>query len=279
MTEYHVGAEPAPIESASATTSQDNSTTSPVPYIIAAVIVLFVSTISVGCTALFRDVLDDTLDEYASQMPIISDTGTDDIDVLLDELLQDYPDLPSIDNDYDFDFTPDQNADIVPETVSVADALALNLAPYSTLIDDEVSASSYSGARQEVVDYVRSVVRADKTATGELVRMLRAASRDEATLEAKLAEAIGYARSVPEQEAFAAVPELGEGVSEDIMLALGEGRSFAVDRWGAIADELEAIAAGDADIDRLQQIDDIIWDSTEDAGDEFEKALATSARM
>jgi len=247
------------IESASATTSPDNSSSGPAAYVIFAVGVAVLGLVLSAILGFFSVLVPYAISEIGNMTS--SETSH----------TESYGGTPTTQNT---EGLSEQN-DSASQTLTPAAALDLNLAPYSSLIDDEVSAFDYSGADASVTQYVRSVVKVDKDAATSVARDLNAAARDGSTtterLDAALAtceQTISGLRSI----------EAPSSASSSVSARLEQGISSAEQRWQLIEAEISLLRTdGDISYDDLATADAKVWDETEQAGSSLTEALTLSA--
>ena len=161
------------------------------------------------------------------------------------------------------------------QTLTLSEALDLNLAPYTSLVDDEVSASDYSGADSAVSQCVRDVVNADKDSATSVARDLNAAARDDSTASEHISSAISTCDQAISDLRAISVPA---SASSSVRASLDEGILDSEQRWTYIEEELTLLASGDdISYDDLSSFDAEVWTQTEAAGSSLTQALKTSA--
>ena len=249
------------VESASGTTSPDNSNSGPASYVIfivgIAVLALLLSTVLGFLAAIMP---------YAMQEIGSSVNGT------------------SSSTGYSTPYstpTSTQNTNSLTrqtsssQTLTLSEALDLSLAPYTSLVDDEVSASDYSGADSAVSQCVRDVINADKGSATSVARDLNAAARDDSTASEHIDSAISTCDQAISDLQAITVPA---SASSSVRTSLDEGISDSEQRWTYIKEELTLLASGDdISYNDLSSFDAEVWTQTEAAGSSLTQALKTSA--
>lgn len=249
------------IESASGTTSPDNSSSGPASYVIfivgIAVLALLLSTVLGFLAAIMPYAMQEigssvngTSSSTGYSSPYSTPTSTQETNSLNGQTSS-------------------------SQTLTLSEALDLNLAPYTSLVDDEVSASDYSGADSTVSQCVRDVVNADKGSATSVARDLNAAARDDSTASERINSAISTCDQAISDLQGISVPA---SASSSVRASLDEGISDTEQRWTYVKEELVLLASGDdISYDDLSSFDAEVWTQTEAAGSSLTQALKTSA--
>lgn len=269
------------IETASATTSSDNHAGSG-PIIIAVVTVLalaFVGSGISGCTRLITSYAFDNWHETEPSEPnpyeeLDQYFQHDDSTPFGDE---DLLDLLQNDSDEEPDSKPGEGVG-TGSTSTVDELLSADLAIYGDTIDSLVSAFDYSGTKTPVRDHVRQVVHADSEATGDIVTLLRSALRGDTTPADALAKAKERAEQAAEDLGAMEAPEVDGENADAIVDHLEKAHTHAVERWKAIADEMELLASGqDVPTANVKEAERDISEATLSSAEELSQALRLSA--
>ncbi len=217
------------IQSASATTSPDNSNSGPMAYVVTAIVLAVLLLLAGSLGSCATSVLDAVGDDYWSG--------------------HGYTDAPGTSDPYGIEDRQNQRTDsgqtTEPETVSVTDALDLNLSVYEGPLSSYVSASDYAGTEQAVTDYVRSILSVDEQATTVVVQCLRAAARDEATRSHSIRAAIEAADAAQRDIAALEAPVATKGDTDLLATEMQAARDCAANRWAAISQELSLLDTTD----------------------------------
>ena len=281
-----------PIESASGTTSPDNSKSGPVAYIVTIVCVVVLIAICAGTAqcvnktinAVLPRVLEETMDRVEIELSdpetierIIDDEGldADNFDDYFEQIFgEPYEDYFNIDldgRDSGDGWDPSDDGD--GYEFDSRDVLGLDLAIYDWNIDDMVSANAYAGADADVRDFVRDLVLADREATEDLIREFRRAGREGEDFNAHLEEALKIASDTRSDLSAMELPDTNEETEE----LLNEAVEHAKARWAAIGELIETLFGNDTVSDQdLEALDDTIYYETRNAAQALEDALAAS---
>ena len=272
-----------PLESASGTTSPNNSNSGPTAYILTIICVLalvglcMVSTrcVNKAIDRFLPQIIDETMERLENRFSSPESferyiTDTDDIDAdnfedyferVFGETYEDYFDRNDSDtsaDSYEFDSR---------------DVLGLDLAIYDWDIDGMVSANAYAGADAAVKDYVRDFVLADRETTEDLIREFRRAGRDGEDFHEHLEEARGIAQTLIDDIRGIDIPDTDDGTEE----LLNEAIVHANARWNAIVELIETLRDNDTVKDQdLEILDDTVYYETRNAAQALEDALAAS---
>lgn len=158
-------------------------------------------------------------------------------------------------------------------SLSVSEALNLNLSVYSETIEDGVSASAYSGVTNEVRSYVLSIVRADSDANAEVVNHLDAAIKADDP-KAEVEAAISVCDDTIAKLQAVEVPSLSGNEASDAQ----DGKTKAIERWSNLKAELQLLDTSDqVSTSDLQKADNKVYNSTADAADALTSTLSDSA--
>lgn len=267
--------DPRVVETASATTSPDNSNSGPFAYIITGVVIgllLLFSFGIAGCTSLILNTV--VKDQYENGYS--SNETTWDFD--------DYEDLDYENMDYEdwLEFYENEiygtDSSHGDDAATVEDVLDYSIAPYGSCIESELSASAYAGAKSDVRDYVRAFVSADEEKTNHLVSLLNEAALDEDVRSERIEEAVAFC---DETKAFFESYDLptfegdDKGVVRDL---LGSAKGSAAARWENFGEELKLLTTTDeVDTTKLWNYDAEAETATEEAAEYIADAMETSA--
>lgn len=272
------------VETASATTSPDNARSGNSAYFIAilAIAVLgLVGTAISGCVSMVSGFLEE---EYYGYGPTAYEQMLDE---RLDE--RDYDDFDDYINDYfdnlyDNDGTsyPNGNSNGSPvnesEGTTVKDVLDSNLAIYQSTIDQLLPVSVYANAQGPVRTFVRELVIADRDASSQIATSLKTAAWNDDNLSQALSDASQMAQEMVSTLQGMEFPKAEGDNASEISRNLEVGRGKAIDRWKAIADELDMLAASDeVDAKSLNEADELVTQAAQEAADAFAEALSASA--
>lgn len=269
-----------PIETASGTTSEDNSNSGPFAYVVAGITLVVVLLLSLLATACMSFVISTgaananaggtmTYPGPGSQ-PYGYDYGDPDLDELLEQYLgQEYGNMNS--------HTQQNNGNHTGTgSVDVPTALDFDLAPYSVTIDSELSASAYAGTNSAVRTFVRDLVTKDREFATRVSQALNDAASDDASRAEYLASAKATCAEAREALGAMEVPagDQNDGTTKD---ALGTAKSEAVHRWELIEAEVDLISKSDkVDTSALWDADDKVVSTTESAADLLADAMSAS---
>lgn len=274
---------PRIIETASATTSPDNSNSGSFAYVLTAVtlgVVLVLSLIGAGCasvvlSSMAKEETSSSSNEngFSSPFDDWDDQYTDD-DFDINNM--DFNDLL---NDYTNGFPNSGNKDGGnSKTTTAGEALDFSLAPYGNVLDDEVSASSYAGAPAEVRDFVRNIVSVDKDYSNRLVTLLDAAALKEDERMAKIQEAVTLCGEAKNAVNGVEIPQVANDANGAVRDALGAAKSEAVRRWELMETEISMLNTTESiRTNRLWDADDDVLAATEGAGDMLEEAMGLAS--
>lgn len=252
------------IETASATTSPDNANSGNAAYLITVVALAVLLALSVGLSGCLGTLVGASLaEEYASSDASTPDGLGDGISL---------EDLERLLGGGSGDAGSQDPSD-VPSELSQSDALDLSLSLYDTTVDDGVDATAYAGVPSDVRSYVRSLLTADRDASSELARCLNAAARgDDDTAMQEAVEAAASGRV-----AIEGIEERSFG-DDALDQALAEARQDTLDRWDAIASEVQLLDTdGTISYDDLESADQEVVDRTDDAAQAFSEALGSAS--
>lgn len=276
------------IETASGTTSPSNSDSGSFAYVIAGVaiaLMLLVGTGLSGCMSLVSTLVEDELGggDYYTSPTDSNDNGYN----------YNY-DYDFDDNFFNEDFTfedmlehleNEEQGGTVPvnttEPSSVEQVLGGSLAMYDTTIDSLLPAMSYANANPTVRDYVRDVVLVDRDAASELHSILLSAAWGETELPEALEQASEKAEATAEELRDKQLPAVEGAGAAEASRQLELGRTAAIDRWVAIASELDVLAGMQDAVDTtsLSDADAEVASAAYDAATAFGAALSASASL
>ena len=274
-----------PIETASGTTSDDNSNSGPFAYIITGVTLVVVLLLSLLATACMSFVISTGAASAGSGTgsggtmtypgPGTQPHGYDYYnDPDLDELLEQY--LGPEYGGGNSGTHQNNGGHSETGTVDIATALDFDLAPYSVTIDSELSASAYAGTNSEVRTFVRDLVTKDREYATRVSQALLDATSEDASRAEYLASAKATCTEARDTLGAMEVPagDQNDGTTKD---ALGTAKSEAVHRWELIEAEIDLITKSDKiDTKALWDADDKVVSSTESAADLLADAMSAS---
>ncbi|MDO4538348.1 MAG: hypothetical protein Q4B54_09330 [Coriobacteriales bacterium] len=266
------------IESASATTSSDNANSGSFAYILTAIVLgvtLILGLVVGGCASM---VLSVSAQQYAqgghSSLGHNTMGYPEDLDRELEDLFNEYsPYTTTPEGGNGNNNGGSENTSVV----SLDDALDFDLAPYRESIGDLVYASSYSGASNEVRDFVRQLVNADNDYASRLVLILNDAALNEEQNTQKIAEAIALCTEAQQGIEALALPEVGGDQSGEVKDYLGTAKAEAKERWQKMQNEMELLSKSAISTKALWNLDDDVLSATEKAAADLEQAMALSA--
>lgn len=275
---------PRIIETASATTSPDNSNSGSFAYVLTAITVgaiLVLSLIGAGCASIVLSTAANDLSNSSSNSSVSSpfDEWEDlynDEDFDINNM-----DFDDLFNNYTNGFTDNDNREGGnSKTTTVAEALDFSLAPYGNVLDDEVSASSYAGTPAEVRDFVRNVVSVDKDYANRIVSLLDTAALKEDERMTKIQEAValcGEAKNAINGIEVPQVPNDADGAVHD---SLGTAKTEVVRRWEYMEAEITMLNTTESiRTSRLWDADEDVLEATEDAGNMLEDAMDQASSL
>lgn len=276
---------PPVIETASATTSTDNANSGNLAFVLAAVAIASLAVIGMGMSSIFQ-LAGHLVEEHETsywyddpdgyQFDLNDNTG-DPYD-----LIEEYLDGP---NDYDdLSFLTNKDKELVLDQdkdgkVTPTEALGADLGMYEATIDSLLPQSSYANAQADVRSFVRDLVLADRNATSEMASSLQQTAWKEGDVKQELEKASALAdKTIEELQAMKAPAAQGDK-AKDISKSLEAGKSKAIDRWKAIADELKLIASADElDGNEVKKADELTGSTAQEAADALEQAMTDSAK-
>lgn len=284
MQDHKRGSEPndKPIETASATTSHDNSNSGPFAYVITAVVLVLSIIMSLAASGCISYAIATAAHEYSNGRPGTQLPDIDDFDNLedLDELLERYYG-DSNPTSSDRNTTTDHGSNAGSSgssTTSVGDALDFDLAAYGQSIDSMVSASSYAGTPAEVRDFVRDLVSKDRTFADAVCASLNSAALDEGARAGKISEAKDKCAEAAKALDGVSIPAVAGDDDGKVKDALGTAKSNAVRRWELMANEIELLQGESVNTKALWDVDGHVLQATEDAANNLTEAMSLSAR-
>lgn len=248
------------LESASATTSQDNRSGVAAYVIVAVVLMVLVALALTLCNVL--EVVGTSIDW---EDPNTYSFDDDDYDDLLDDL--------GIDDEHDISSGQSLTAD---------NALDQYLGCIEYTVSDYVFASDYSGSQQAVATYVKALASRDASSAAEVKSHLRAAAAagDDATRASELQAAADAAASASEAIEALELPAESSVTgtkAADIIENLTDARDDALTRWNKIAQVIDMVTSPSGHTTReLSDLDDEASEVT-DIALELTHALGNSA--
>lgn len=276
---------PPVIETASATTSSDNANSGNLAFVLAAVAIASLAVIGMGMSSILRlaghlveeretSYWYDDADGYQFDM---NDNTGDPYD-----LIEQYLDGP---NDYDdLSFLTKKDKDLVLDEdkdgkVTPTEALGADLGMYEATIDSLLPQSSYANAQADVRSFVRDLVLADRNASSDMASSLQQTAWKDGDIKQEIEKASSLAdKTIKELQGMKAPAAQGDK-AKDISKSLESGKSKAIDRWKAIADELKLIASADElDANEVKKADELVSSTTQEAADALAQAMTDSAK-
>ena len=261
------------IETASATTSPDNPKSGKAAYVIVAIALVALVFLSSSITSCASQVIGYAImsqEDYGyglgDELDDFGDIG-DGLDGLGNDL-EDYGDS------YGYDSGSSSSSSSM---MSSSEALNFALYVYTFDLDSEVSATAYSGADSEVTSWTRDFLKADKSANEEVASLLNAAARDSSSQSDNLQAAVSKCRDARETLEAKELPDLGDD-SAGVGSLLSKAKDMALDRWDALAEEIEYLDTDEeVDSGKVLDMDADVEDLTLESASYFESALETSA--
>lgn len=159
-------------------------------------------------------------------------------------------------------------------SLSLSDALDLNLSIYDLDVDGQVSATAYANVPADVRTYVRGLLSADSQAQEELGRQLNAAARadDPSGSMQAVVDAANAGKAAIEATD---TPSFG---SDELNGELSDARQAMLDRWDAVIAEVDVLNGGsDISYSKLNSADTDVQNKTQEASDDITEALRTAA--
>lgn len=271
------------IETASGTTSPDNSKSGSFAYIVALITVIALGLMGTALSSCVRFTGDMFQEAYTQDL---SDNSGDDFfddDFFNDDFFND----EFFDEDY---FDQYDNQDEVTDTGqseglglgshTVKDVLSGDLKLYSLTIDSSLPASAYANAQQPVRSFVRELVVADRDATADIATELRTTAWSDGDIAAAIQNAKARADQAVEEIRAMQMPETTGENASTISHGLEVGKSDALKRWEAIVAELDLFASRDTIMSsELRSVDNDLQDATYNAAESFSSALSDSASI
>lgn len=268
------------VETASATTSPDNSNSGPFAYIITAVVLglLLIFSLAVGGCSSF--LLGTVVQQYANGSASY-----------MQQDFNYYDDLNNYDNDWqqwmeqyenDLYGNDGQSSDSHKDQgmADVEDVLDFDIAPYGSSVDEELSASAYAGVPTEVRDYVRSLVNADEDYSTRLVVLLNDAALNEETRSEKITEAIALCDEATAFFNESQIPAVQGDETGSVKDMLGTSKGDMAQRWSLMKDEVSMLDTNEqVDTKRLWEVDDKVVETTYEAAEHLEEAMSAAASL
>ena len=253
------------IESASATTSPDNNS-GKWPYVLVAVVLAALVALSLALANAAQVIGTAIAEDYSGYDGYgynerDDSNGYDDFEDFLDDL----------------DGNGATDHDLTSDNVFDED-----LSCYDYSIDDYVFASDYSGSQQAVSDYVKTLTKADATATSSLASHLRAAAAasDDATRADELSQAAQISQQAAEDIKAIELPS-GDAISgskaASIVDDLTSGRDAALTRWKKIGERVELLQSPEGHTSGERADLDTAASRVTDAAVDLTDALSDSA--
>lgn len=245
------------IESASATTSPDNRNSGNGTYVITAMVLVVLFLLGSSLTSCAASLVSSA----------VRDPGGYYSDTIEDTFTQDAP------------HGNDDSTGSHPESLTVEDALDLDLALYDAPVQDAVSANAYAGAEASVTSYVQSVLSVDAEAADQVVKYLRAAARDESSRKENIQRAMDVADKVQDDLEAIEVPMPTQGDVDIVSTELDTIGLCVSNRWDSIKYELSLLdTSDDISYSDLAAADSEVAGETSDAAQAITYALTDSAK-
>jgi len=274
---------PAPMETASATTSPDNASSGSTAYaivgaalgallILAALIGLALSSALNVWAGGIAQMMDDQ--GQGTTIPYGYGDGSDDGYGIT--IPYDYGDgYGTAPYGYDDGSGSNGNGDSgsTQDSLTVDEALDLTLSAYDAGITEFVPATAYSGASSEVTSVCTALVKTDKDYSSRLSAAVLNAARDADDRPEQLAEA--HAVCTEAREALGGL-DLG---ASDQTETLSSARDEAIARWDDLDSEVSLLeSGGDIPYDELYQVDMSSYDHATQSASLIAEALSASAQ-
>ena len=276
---------PRIIETASATTSPDNSNSGGTAYVFAAVGLAVTCLIAISiCSfcSLAADILSKQMgyssSEYAPSDPDGGIPFFDDDDPfrLDDTEVVEEPEGTGIDGERTLEDYRElgTGAETYPEDI-------LSNLPYmhisSSNIDNELPAHAYGNASSDVSDFARAIEKTDKEANDSLLSTLGRASRNKEGREDAIEEAAKTCEQALSDLDKLKIPKLEGKDSVTITSQLKDAQAAAIARWRAISGEVGLMRGEDAvKLDDYYKYEDEVAAQTTKAAESLSSALKTS---
>ncbi len=266
------------IETASATTSPDNANSGSFAYILAGVVsfVVLVASIAmgVGLSTIIALAANDASHQRVDTMSYMDYYDNHNMRDF-DELYNNYNvNGYNGGNGYGMG-NSHQNA---TGSADVADVLDFSLAPYNANIDDELSASAYAGAPNDLREFVRSFVATDDDYMDQVVTLLHEAARSESARVDNIKGALTLCDDAAKAFNELQIPEFSNS-SDQVTASLESAKSAAASRWTTLHDELALLDTTEqVDTSKLWALDDKVYDATTQAATCLAEAMEHAAR-
>ena len=275
---------PRIIETASATTSPDNSNSGPFAYIITAITIgaLLLLSAAMGglCSAIISAAAESStyagsshgsstlpFGDHGYTDPFLDDFGNMDFEQFLNDYGNGHGNSQST--------SPNNNSN--SGTATVGEVLDFSIAPYGSTINDYVSASAYAGVPSEVRDFVRSVVSTDRDYATKVATALDGAATNEDERAARIDEALSLCDEAKGALEGIGIPEVSGENGTAVKDKLGTAKTESAHRWELMKSEISMLKDTDTvNTQRLWKVDDDVMNSTEKAGDLLVEAMEAS---
>jgi hypothetical protein len=279
-----------PIETASATTSPDNSDSGNFAFVLTAltlIVTIILSVVAGGVAAVVLGVAASSANGTATSMNLEmdGDIGSGDMfEEMLDQYYDEFLDEQYNVNTNNNDGTTTENTDNGEKTdqktgvVTTSEALDFYLAPYYVTLDDDISANAYANTPVEVRDFVRNLLSTDREYSTQISTAFSDAARDSENARMHLDSAVGTCAAAIESINAIDLPPF-EGVADPTVRdTLGTARTQAAHRYELIAAEIEVLKAEDGvNTEELWKKDDEVVQSAEDIANMVTSAMETAA--
>lgn len=271
--------DPRTIETASGTTSPDNSNSGGMAYIIffaTFALLLVISLASGGCTAaVMASVADEASTSYTYPQNYYNfeDYDVDD----WENWLREYEEMYGTQGEGYTDSTENDRSG----SADVEEVLGYIIAPiYGVTIDSEVGASSYAGAPNSVRDFVRALVKTDEDYSNQISSLLNQASYDEAIRSDNIKQALALCDEAKAAIESMELPAIENDTDGEVADLLGSAKKDAAKRWTLMHDEITILDTTEQiEKKSLWNVDDEVVSATESAAETLEDALERSANL
>lgn len=263
----HLAVSSPVIESASATTSPDNANSGNVAYILTAGAILLAIGLCMGLWNCTSSIVEAAVRSHGAEIVEQFENSLGDG--------SDGSEYGYRSNGSSGDDGSSSRGGSTGSSLSVDDAIDLNLDLYSNNIGANISASDYAGTPEAMRSFVLSVVHTDQSHNSQVIADLNAASaaddpREE--VEAAIAECDAA------QQELNAVQDPA-GLSDEVTSQAQDARTKAVARWQALASELQLLDTQDeVSYADLANADQSVATATSDAASSLVQALTLAAQ-
>lgn len=270
--------DPRVIETASGTTSSDNSNSGGIAYVITAVTIALLLVFSLGvggCSAAIMSAAADEASSSYSYPQNYYDFDTDDYG--WEEWLREYEEMYGDTTGY----TTHQDEEDRTGSADVEDVLSYMITPiYGITVNSEVSASAYGNVPGSVRDYVRALVKADEDYSNTVSSLLNQASYDESLRSDNIKQALSTCDEAKASIEDMALPTIDKDENGEVADQLASAKDLVTKRWTLMHDEVALLDTSEqVDKKSLWNIDDELIETTESAAEGIEATLELAALL